>query len=161
MSPSILGFQSPLLRGIAEQLQLPSVRELARQPGSHEIYRITIHYFDGRACNSVSTLRRIVAGNFVLGSAFQRALGNKSLAHTIERERYADFVKALNSLNFDHMGDQPNLPGYNSTDLWMVERAAGTFSHSVILAPELARDNYMRLVNAVRNGLPEALRQIK
>lgn len=161
MSPSILGFHSPLLRGIAEQLQLPSVRELARQPGSHEIYRITIHYFDGRACNSVSTLRRVPPGNFVLETAYQRALGNKSLAHTIERERYADFVKALNSLNFDHMGDQSNLPGYNSTDLWMVERAAGTFSHSVILAPDLARDSFARLANAVKNGLPEVLRMVK
>jgi len=53
------------------------------------------------------------------------------------------------------------LPAYNLTDLWLIERAAGTFAHSVILAPELARDEYSKLVNAVKNGLPEALRVVK
>lgn len=160
MAP-MLGFQAPLLRSVAEQLRLPSVSELARQPGAQEIYRITVHYFDGRACSSVNTLRRTLAGGYVLESAYQRALASKPLTHPIDRERYSDFVRALKSLNFDHMGDQPNLPGYDSTDLWLVERGAGTFTHSVILAPELARETYARLVNAVKHGLPEALRQIK
>ncbi len=161
MCASILGFQSPLLRGIAEQLQLPTVRELGRQPGAHEVYRITVHYYDGRACNSVATLHRTLTGGFVLETAYQRALASKPLVHPIEAGRYAEFVKAIKSLSFDHMGDQPTLPDYNSTDLWMVERAAGTFTHSVILAPDLARESYARLVNAVKNGLPEALRQVK
>jgi hypothetical protein len=161
MSPSILGFQAPLLRGVAQQLQLPSVSAIARQPTSHEVYRITVHYFNGRACNSVATLRRVSTGSIVLETAYQRALGNKALVHPIDSGRYAEFVKALKGIQFDHMGDQPNLPEYNSTDLWLVERAAGTFSHGVILAPELARDSHARLVNAVKNGLPEALRLIK
>ncbi|MEP7291578.1 MAG: hypothetical protein ABI835_07325 [Chloroflexota bacterium] len=161
MCPSILGFQAPLLRSIADELQLPPVAEIARQPGTHEVYRITVHYFDGRACNSVATLRGSAIREVVLEVLYQRALNRKPLTHPIEADRYTAFVQALKSVSFDHMGDQPELPAYNSTDLWLIERAAGTFSHSVILVPELAHDHYRRLANAVKNGLSEALRQVK
>jgi hypothetical protein len=43
----------------------------------------------------------------------------------------------------------------------LVERAAGTFIHSVVVAPDTAVDHHARLVNAVKNGLPEALRLVK
>mgnify|MGYP003525698840 CR=1 FL=1 len=161
MCASMLGFQPPLLRSVAAQLQLPLITELARQPGIDEIYRITIHYFDGRACNSVATLRASHATGILLETAYQRALNRQPLRHTIDELRYAEFVRALKSLSFDRMSDQPNLPAYNSTDLWMIERAAGTFSHGVILAPEIAREGYGRLANAVKHGLPEALRQVR
>ena len=93
--------------------------------------------------------------------AYQRALNRKPLSHRIEEQRYTEFITAVKGINFDHLPDQPDLPAYNSTDLWLVERAAGTYSHSVILAPELARDAHNRLANAIKHGLPEALRQVK
>ena len=157
----ILGFQAPLLRGIADQLGLPPVLEIARRPSVTEVYRITVQYFDGRACNSVATLLDKHGAEIVLETVYQQALARKPLTHRIDAERYAEFVKAVKGLRFDHMADQPGLPTYNSTDLWLVERAAGTFAHSVILAPELARDEYSRLANAVKNGLPQALRIVK
>jgi hypothetical protein len=161
MPPSILGFQAPLLRAIADQLGLPPVLEIARRPGVTEVYRITVQYFDGRACNSVATLMGAHGAEIMLEIAYQRALARKPLTHRIEAERYAEFVKAVKGLRFDKMPDQAALPTYNSTDLWLIERAAGTFAHSVILAPELARDEYSRLANAVKNGLPQALRVVK
>lgn len=161
MSASILGFQAPLLRAIADSLALAPVTTIARQAGVQEVCRITVQYYDGRACNSAATLRSTRVEGAVLEIAYQRALKRRPLVHTIDAERYAEFVKALKGIDFDHLGDQPDLPAYNSTDLWLVERAAGTFSHSVILAPELARDAYNRLANAVRHGLPEALREVR
>ena len=161
MCASILGFHAPLLRAIADQLKLPPVTTLTRQPGVQDVYRITMHLYDGRACNSVSTLTRSTTQGIRLETVYQRALGHKPISHPIDEARYDEFVKAVKNLGFDKMPDQPNLPTYNSTDLWLIERAAGTFSHSVILAPELAVDSYMRLVNAVRNGLPETLRTVK
>ena len=161
MSASILGFQAPLLRGIADQLGLKPISEIARLPGVNEVYRVTVHYFDGRACNSVGTLRVSPTAGIILEMVYQRALASKPIAHTIEQARCEEFVQAIKGIRFDRMPDQPNLPAYNSTDLWLVERAAGTFYHSVILAPQLAQDAYGRLANAVRHGLPEALRVVK
>jgi hypothetical protein len=161
MCASMLGFQAPLLRSVADQLKLPSVKVIAQQPGVQEVYRITVHYFDGRACNSVATLRRSSTVGIRLETVYQHALGEQPLVHQIEDLRFEAFVKAVKGLRFDKLPDQPNLPDHHSTDLWLIERAAGTFAHSVILAPELARDDYSMLANAVKHGLPEALRVVK
>lgn len=160
MTP-ILGFQAPLLRAVADGCALPSVSEIAWRAGVQDVYRITIHYFDGRACDSASTLCHSAAKGIVLETVYQRALLLKPLTHRIDAARYDTFVKAVMNLGFDHLYDQPNLPEYDATDLWLIERAAGTFSHSVILAPDLARDAYGRLANAVKHGLPEVLRIVK
>jgi hypothetical protein len=108
----------------------------------------------------VGTLYRTTADGVRLELRFQRALGGKPLSPPVSLVAYETFVKALQSIGFDHMDDQPNLPNYNMTDVWLIERAAGTFAHSVIVAPEFATDAHARLVNAVRNGLPEALRMV-
>lgn len=161
MCASILGFQAPLLRSIADQLGLPPASEVARKPGVREVFRFTVHYYDGRACNSVATLSVVQTSGVRLENVYQRALNRKPITYPIEDARYAEFVRAVMGIHFDKLPDQPNLPAYNSTDLWMIERAAGTFLHSVILAPEFALNDYSKLTNAVRNGLSEALRVVK
>ena len=158
---SILGYHLPILRGVADSLGLETMGAIARQPGVQGVYRVTVHYFDRRASDSVATLERFSFEDATLELQFQRVLRGKALKLPISGARYETFVKALQGLGFDHMDDQPDLPNYSTTDVWLIERAAGTFAHSVIAAPELAKDSYARLVNAVKNGLPEALQQVK
>jgi hypothetical protein len=159
--PSLLGYHLPTLRGVAEHLGLERVEQMARRPGVQAVYRVTVHYFDARASDSVATLQRTSMERVTLELHFQRALGGKPLQLPITVSRYETFVTALQGLGFDRLSDQSNLPTYNTTDVWLIERAAGAFSHSIIVAPELAQDAYARLVNAVKNGLPEALKQVK
>ncbi len=158
---SMLGFQVPLLRAVIDACQLPPVSEVARAPDIQDVYRITIHLFDRRACDSVSTLRCSMTEGVVLETVYQRALLLKPITHRIDGERYETFVKAVKNLGFDRMHDQPDLPDYDATDLWLIERAAGTFGHNLIVAPDLARNEFARLANAIKNGLPEVLRQVK
>lgn len=157
----MLGFQAPLLRSVADQLKLTPVKVIAQQPGVQEVYRVTVHYFDGRACNSVTTLRRVFPDGIVLETVYQHALREQPLIHRLDEPRFEEFVKAVKGLRFDKLADQPDLPDHHTTDLWLVERASGTFIHSVILAPELARDQHNALANAIKHGLPEALRVVK
>jgi hypothetical protein len=158
---SILGYYFPTMRGIAQRLKLETVAQIAQRPGVQAVYRVTVHYYDGRACDSVTTLCKSVADGITLDIRFQNALGGKPLTQLIAPARFEEFVKALWGIGFDHMRDEPLLTGYRPVDVWLVERAAGGFVHGVILAPELAKDNHARLVNAIRNGLPEALRIVK
>jgi hypothetical protein len=155
----VLDYHLPLLRGVAQRIGLATVAQMARRPGVQAVYRVTVHYFDGRACDSVATLCKTAANDMTFEVHFQNALGGKPLTPLITPARYDEFVKALQNIRFDRMSDQLNLP--STSDVWLVERAAGTFTHNVLVAPEAAIDSHARLVNAVKNGLPEALRVVK
>ncbi|MDZ4764300.1 MAG: hypothetical protein SGI73_07075 [Chloroflexota bacterium] len=160
---SILGYQAPALRAIAESLRLPLLAQIARQPGVAVAYRITVLYHDGRASNSAATLTRLHAArgeSDVLELAYSRAWDGKPIMRTIPRARCDAFARALVALGFDRLPDQPDLPDRSIVDLWLIERAAGTFVRGVIVAPELAHNQHAALVDAVRVGLPEALREV-
>jgi hypothetical protein len=74
--------------------------------------------------------------------------------------RAQSFVRTLQKTGFDRLPDQPDAP-YFGVDLWLVERAAGNFVKSVIIAPSKVRPPYTAVVNAIDGYLPEALREIR
>lgn len=159
-----LTFHAPLLRSVAGRLHLPTVITLARAAGVIGVWRITVHYYDGRHPDSVATLIRRMGSMTTLERRSERP-DDRPVVRTLSDARWETFNRALVSLRFDSLTDQPDLPVYDTTDLWLVERAAGIFVHSVIVAPDLAdtvwrttgRESWARLVSAVRNGLPEAV----
>jgi hypothetical protein len=157
----MLGYHAPMLRAIAEQAGLEPLARLARRPDVHVLYRISVSYFDGRARSSAATLTRFGVEGVELALVFLRALGHKPLLHPITLVRYDAWAKALSALRFDQLDDQDHLPEYPMADLWLIERASGTFVKSVILAPALADGVHAQLAQAVRTHLPEALRELK
>ena len=72
---------------------------------------------------------------------------------------YAELVKGLEQVHFDKLNDQANIPSYG-VDLWMWERAAGTFYRSVIFSPVAATGVYERLRVLAHTYLPEAVREV-
>lgn len=74
-------------------------------------------------------------------------------------DRLTALLLAWQRAGFDRLRDQPGLP-LHGVDLWLLERAAGTFVHSVIVAPQTAAGQHAALVAAVRERLPEALREV-
>jgi hypothetical protein len=157
----IMRSHSPTLRAIADRLKLESVSKVALRPGVSVVYRITAHYFDARAQDSVATLCRMTIDRCFLELVYARAFSGKSITYPIPLNRYAAWTEAMSLLKFDHMDDQTNVPDYPTVDLWLIERAAGIFRHEVMLAPELATGDHGKLVNAVKNGLPEAIKRVE
>jgi hypothetical protein len=157
----LLSFHAPALRAIAESLHLPPLVEVVRQPGVQTACRVTVIYHDGRWSNSAATVRRTGLEGIPLEIAFQRALDRKPLRYLIPPPRYELFAKTLAAQGFDKLADQPDLPDYNVTDFWLIERAAGTFVRGVIVAPELATGKHAAIVAAVRTYLPEALKAVE
>jgi hypothetical protein len=43
-------------------------------------------------------------------------------------------------------------------DVWLVERAAGSYFHDVVLSPGTATGHHRELVIAIKTHLPEAIR---
>ncbi len=159
---SLLGYHVPLLRSIPEELGLAPVGEVAQRPGVADVCRITVHYYDRRACDSVATVINARTSGASLETVYRRALGHKPLLHPLTEARYRAFFLALRAAGFDKLVDQDGLPAYDSTDVWMIERAAGTFIRSVVVAPDIVKSApHTALMTAVQTHLPEALRMVK
>jgi hypothetical protein len=150
----------PALRALAQRLGIPTVTALSRQPGVSGLFRVTAHYHDRRARDSVATLVRRNTGECTLGVVYDRLFDGRPISHPVTSERYQTFYAAVMSLDFDRMNDQPDIPPYDVTDVWLVERAAGTFAREVLVAPALAGGKHSMLVNAIRHGLPELVREV-
>lgn len=158
----LLGYHVPLLRAVADEIGLPTVAALARQPGASEVCRVTAHYYDRRACDSVGTVIKWMTGGAVLEMIYRHALDHKPLVYPVDADRARALLTALKTAGFDKLDDQPNLPARDAADVWLIERAAGTFYHSVVVAPEIVQTAAHRaLMDAVRRHLPEALRMVK
>ena len=151
--------QAALLRAVAEHLGLPPVKRLIRAPGVTAVIRVTAYYHDRRALDSVATLwHSRVEGN-KLAISYRGAFGQKPILHPISDNRYEALAAALSQLHFNHLHDQPTMP-LHGLDFWMVERATGGFLRSVILAPDTAQAEHARLLEIIRDYLPEALRLV-
>jgi hypothetical protein len=154
-------YKASALFAIADQLELPILKHLGRTPGVKALYRLTVRYHDRRAADSVATLTAMtVGGPPVLDVIYRGLFEQKPLRFSIEPLLYEAFISTLDTLRFDRLPDQPGIPVYG-TDLWLLERAAGSFSTSLLLAPDRATGVYASLVMLVRARLPEAIRTIQ
>ncbi len=145
------------LRGIGEQVGVSPLAQIAREPGMKATYRLTIRYHDRRSSDSVATLRW--SNEAVLSVVYRGLFGHRPVIFGIERERYENFAQEMTKLGFDRLGDQPNIPPHGA-DLWLLERASGSFYKSVVIAPELTGSVYARMVFEVHRILPEAIRAV-
>jgi hypothetical protein len=148
------------LRAIADQMGLPSTKQIAQTPGVNAVYRLTVRYHDRRAADSVATLQRMGKNEPKLEICYRELFNHKPMTNALNTERYDAFAAVLQQVHFDNLGDQQNIPPHG-VDLWLLERGAGTFNKSVILAPELTGSVYARLVYLIGSTLPEAVREVK
>lgn len=147
------------IRLIALRLRQDELRNLTRLPGVNEACRITIQYAETTHPNQVATLTRGHSGACALRVVYDRPNKDVYFTYTISAERYRALLTALRHVKFDSMDDQPEVP-YFGVDLWLVERASGSFYHDVVLSPESARGHYRELVLALRQHLKEAVRPV-
>ena len=149
-----------MLTAIVEQMKLAPLERRALQPGVRAAYRLTIRYHDKRAHDSVATVIRTGAVGATLEVVFRGRFDQKPLRFPVTQADYEGLVAGFQKVNFDKLGDQPKLRSYGQ-DLWMWERAAGTFHKSVLLAPEGADDVYWQLVRLAWTHLGEAVRLLE
>lgn len=150
--------QADVLRTIATRLQLPDFRKLTQQPTINEAMRVSIYHDDGNSPDSVATL---VHGHhqetYPLHVCYDRSTRRADLNFDVSVERYNGLLMALRRARFDQLDDEPDLPFYG-IDLWLIERAAGSFYHDIVLCPTTASGKHHEIVRALRDHLPEAVR---
>ncbi len=147
------------IRLIALRLRQDELRNLTQKPGINETFRITIQYHDARHPNQVATLARGHGSTCTLTVVYDKPGKEVYFTYPVDVERYKALLAALRRVKFDSMDDQPDVPFFG-VDLWLVERASGSFYHDVVLAPESARGFYRELMLALREHLKESVRAI-
>lgn len=151
------------LRLIALRLAVPPIEAVARAPGSSEVYRVTIQYLDGQHPDQIATLAlgqsNVSPVRFAVH--YRRGDGHSLvLTPMITGERARAFSIGLRALGFDRLDDMADLP-WRSAELWLIERAAGSFMRDLVLSPGTAQGIYAQVVALVREKLPEAVRPIR
>lgn len=149
------------LRMIAFRLNLPEMETVARSPGVIDSYRITVQYHDGRHPDQITTMIFRQGGGGVEIEVHYRRPNEKPLilSPRVPIERCKEFAAALRALKFDTMDDQEDIPWFGA-DLWMIERASGSFYHDIVIAPDSATGDYAAIASLIRDLLREAVRAI-
>ncbi len=147
------------IRLIALRLNQDEVRNLTQHPGVNEAFRVTIQYHDGRHPNQVATLTR-GHNACALKTVYDKPGKYVYFTHLIDLDRYRSLLAALRRARFDTIDDQPDVPFFG-VDLWLVERASGSYYHDVVLSPDSARGFYREMLLTIREHLKEALREIE
>src|SRR5687767_875560 len=115
-----------LLRRISEKMGVLPLKSVALLPGTKAAFRVTIHYENLRASDTVTTVRRWGMEDAVIEVLYQGHFGHKPITRRLAVLAYDTFATALTQLHFDRLPDQQNVPFFG-VDLWMIERAAGSF----------------------------------
>lgn len=140
------------------RLAIADLREFIQHPTINEAIRVTIYYHDNRAPASVATLYREQNAPCQLAVVYDRVPHTTHLTFPIAIERYQNLLIALRRARFDSLDDEDDLP-LTGVDLWLVERLAGSFYHDVVVCPTSARGHHRDIVLALRDYLPEAVRE--
>ncbi len=149
--------QTAPLRQIATLVNEPTLRKVMATPGVHESVRVSVRYHDARSPDSVATLTRGTRTALrVVYTRFDDAGQPFAYDFRPPAESFGHVMAALRLNKFDHLDDDPDAPRYGA-DLWLLERAAGTFFHDVLLSPSSARGHHREIVVALRAHMPQAL----
>lgn len=152
-------YQHYLLRSLGVQFRQPETKQIALKPGVQSVYRVTCFYPDTHPPNSVATLVGSRAGDPTLTIVHENA-PDIPMEAVLNPDEYRALGAVFSSLKFDKLDDQPGIPARGAT-LWLVERAAGSFIKSVLVAPELATGTYQTLVFRLHEHLPQAVEVLR
>jgi len=158
-SQSTMPFDGTDVFLLASQLGLPDLQRAASAAGVMSVLQVSAYYAERRVRHSVARVTEFQTGEIEMRVVFQGVSLAEPLRLTVARERIERLDEALLRVRFDKLGDQPGL-SYAERSLWLIQRAAGTYLHGVMVAPDRPEAPYSTLVNAIDAYLPAAIREI-
>lgn len=144
---------------LAGQLGLPDLGRAAGEAGVMSVLQVSAYYAERRVRHSVARVSEYQTGEIELQVVFQGVSLAEPLRLTVGRESMEKLDDVLLRVKFDKLGDQPAL-SYGERSLWLIQRAAGTHVHGIMVAPDRPEAPYTTIVNAIDAYLPEAIREI-
>jgi len=144
---------------LASQLGLPDLQQAASRAGVMSVLQVSAYYAARRVRHSVARIIEYQTGEITMQVVFQGVKLPEPLRLTVDRERLEGLEQALLRARFEQLGDQAGL-SYAERSLWLIQRAAGSHVHGIMVAPDRPQTPYTSIVNAIDDYLPEAIREI-
>lgn len=143
---------------LASRLAVPDLAQVAGAAGVMSVLQLSAYYSGRSLRHSVAQALEFQSGAVELRLSFEGLSLASPLRQPIKRERMDKLNAVLLKVKFSRLGDQVQLP--YSGSLWLIQRAAGSHVHGIIIAPAAPELPYSAIVNAIDAYLPEAIREI-
>ncbi len=155
----LMVFTDSPLYAVANNLNVPNIKTVAQAVGVVDVLRITAYYPKRDTRHSIATLVQRHQDKRDLEIVYENFNKQQAVKLTVQRDVFDAIQNALLQNKFDKLEDQTNISHYDHS-LWLVQRASGTYLHSVIMSPDVPHLPYSAIVNAIDNYLPEAIREV-
>jgi len=133
--------------------------QAARAAGVMSVLEITAYYPQRRVRHSVARAIEYQLGEIALQVAYEGVRLGAIPRIALDETRMDSVNAALLASKFRSLSDQPGL-SYDERCLWLIQQAAGSFIHGIIVAPDRPEPPYSAIVNAIDDHLPEAIREL-
>lgn len=152
-------FDGSAIYQLAGDLGFEDFNWAARQAGVMSVLQVTAYYLRARVRHSVARVIEYQLGEVEMLLVYEGFNRHKPLRLSVPKDRLEKLLGALRQAKFDAMRDQDGL-SLTDRSHWLIQRGAGTYSHGVIVAPDKAQPPWSSTVNAIRDYLPGAIREV-
>lgn len=144
---------------VADNLGVTALSQVAKQVGVISVLRITAFYPERRARHTVSTVIERHQNQRRLEIVYEGFYDHQPIILAVSEDNFTALNQVLRQVKFDKLDDQTGI-SYKDHSLWLIQRAATTYSHGVIVSPDVPKLPYSTLVNAIDAYLPESIREV-
>ena len=123
------------------------------------VLQVTAYYFGRRVRHSVARVIEYQLGEVEMLLVYEGFNRHKPLQLSVPKDHLEKLLRALRQARFDTLGDQDGL-SFADRSLWLIQRAAGAYSHGVTVAPDRPQLPWSSIVNAIDDYLPGAIREV-
>ena len=144
---------------LANRLGLPDLERAAAQAGVMSVLQVSAYYAARRVRHTVARVIEYQSGEIEMLLAYEGVSLGQPIRLPVAGDKLERVQAALLEARFGKLSDQPDL-SYDQRSLWLIQQAAGTHAHGIIVAPERPELPYSIIVNAIDAFLPEAIREV-
>jgi hypothetical protein len=146
---------------LADRLAPADLRALMNQAGNNEALRLSIVRPGQASPSSIATLIRRSGPVCPVEVVYDYGEKPYRYAFEVPLADYQALLLSLRRNQFEKLDDEEGLGAQqNKLELWRIERTAGHFYHDILLCPATAGGHHRELVLALRQRLPEAVREL-
>jgi hypothetical protein len=144
---------------LASRLGLPNLAEAARAAGVMGILEVSAYYAGRRVRHSVARVLEYQLGEIELQVAYEGVRLGAIPRIAIDETRMEKLNAVLLAVKFRSLRHQLDLSN-DERSLWLIQQAAGSYIHGIMVAPDRPEPPYSTIVNAIDDYLPEAIREV-